>query len=102
MMKVDDCTGVVMLTDRRNECRISHQCQSKVVLGGQYWLSVKAVNVRSGVKRAVEASEGLCWRVWDLLMLASSDMFFMLLSHDFIIMMILLFFRSRTDVRRVD
>ena len=48
------------------------------------------------------ASEGLCWSGDVLLNLASSEVFFMLVSRDFIIMKILLFFRWRADLRRVD
>ena len=73
-----------------------------LVVRGQSWLSDKAVNVRSGVRCAVRASEGLCWSGGVLLMLASSEVFFLLVSRDFIIMKILLFFRWRADLRRVD
>ena len=42
MVNVDECTGRVMLSELRKECRISHQCHSNgvgkylKVLGGQY------------------------------------------------------------------
>ena len=45
MVNVDECTGVVMVGEWRKDCHICHQCRSYVVLSGQYWLSVKAVNV---------------------------------------------------------
>ena len=48
------------------------------------------------------ASDRLCWSGGILLSLASSQVFLMLVSHDFIIMMILLLFRWRADVRRVE
>ena len=51
------------------------------VLRGQYWLSVEEVNVWSGVRCALDESEGLCWSGGVLLRLASSDVFFMLLCH---------------------
>ena len=63
---------------------------------------MKAVNVGSGLRCAVGASEGLCWSGGVILMLASSPVFFMLVSHDFIIMMNLLLFAWRAYVRRVD
>ena len=65
-------------------------------------MSVKAVNVRSGVRCALRASEGLCWSGGVLLLLASSEVFFVLVCHYFIIMKILLLFRCRADLRRVD
>ena len=34
MVKVDECTGVVMLGERRKECRISHPCRWWQVSGG--------------------------------------------------------------------
>ena len=51
---------------------------------------------------ALAASEGLCWRGGAILMLASSAVFFMLVCHYFINMKILLLFRWRADLRRVD
>ena len=37
---------------------------------------------------ALGASDGLCWSEGVLLMVASSDVFFMHVCHDFIVMMI--------------
>ena len=71
---------------------------SFVVVRGQYKLSRKAGNVWRGVRCAVGVSEGFCWSGGVLLMLASSRVFFMLLCHGFIIMMILLLFQWRADV----
>ena len=65
-------------------------------------MSVKAVNVGSGVRSAVRASEGLCWSGGVLLKFASSEVFFMLVCQYFIIMTILILFRWRADWRRVD
>ena len=81
MAKVDECTGVVLLSERRMECRISNQCRSYLVLGGQYCLSLKAGNVGRERKCALEASEGLCWSggvlPWLLLLTCSSCLFVM-------------------------
>ena len=54
VVNVDECTGVGMASQWRNECQISNRCRSEIRLWDQYWLSVKAVNVGSGV--------GLCCR----------------------------------------
>ena len=72
------------------------------MLRGEYWLSVKAVNVRSGVRCAAGASEGLCWSGGVLLIIVSSSVFFMPLCDEFIIMMILLLFRWKEDVWQLD
>ena len=51
---------------------------------------------------AVGPIEGLCWSGGVLLILASSDVFFMLVCNEFIITMIFLLFRWRADVIRLE
>ena len=55
-----------------------------------------------GVRRALGASEGLCCSGGVHLVLASSRVFIISVCHEFIIIMILLMFRWRADVRRLD
>ena len=61
-MNVNECTGLVMLSERRKECRISHQCRWKVSGGvGKYLLSAqRSVLVVNESRECMKGSEVCC------------------------------------------